>query len=178
MDIDPRLKAYAKAARTPAPDMPRTLLIGGGCGVGKTFAARAMFEWLTKSGREKPYLFTDWVNIISDRDDSLSAIFRDEAMYERCADAEARIARLARLHVLFIDDLGAEPAWMPPATMASGLCRIIEGREGRKQFTIITTNHTAQTLRPAYGDRLYSRLFVGGKKIILTGPDRRRIADE
>ncbi|MGW0837057.1 ATP-binding protein [Streptomyces prunicolor] len=87
-------------------------------------------------------------------------------------DGERELQTLARCPLLLLDDLGAAKTseWTEELTY-----RLINHRYEHMLPTLITTNLPTAELRTALGDRVASRLAEMTERVILTGPDRRRI---
>lgn len=76
--------------------------------------------------------------------------------------------------LLLLDDLTAELSdWDRKV-----LFRLIDARSAGRRLTIVTSNLTADTVRPALGARLASRLSHRLRLVELEGPDRRTYRDD
>jgi DNA replication protein DnaC len=87
-------------------------------------------------------------------------------------DTEAELERYRKLDLLLIDDLaaGKSSEWVEEATY-----RIINGRYEAMRPTIYTSNLPLDQLRDAIGDRIASRLAETCTRVVMEGPDRRRM---
>lgn len=132
----------------------RTLVITGPVGVGKSHLAYAMTN----------HAATDGVIV---------AAWTLQDLLDGLAGHDQETARLAHLvPLLLLDDLGAEdlPPWHGPKVTA-----LLDARYRAGLRQVVTTNETYNALRERYGDRTMSRLTGGCTRIVMAGPDRRRV---
>jgi DNA replication protein DnaC len=148
-------------------DAPGLLLLGG-VGRGKTWQAYGALRVVATTVR--PVRGAGW------RGPSFAAYTYADLMASlrprSGIDAEALIDRYRTLDVLLVDDLaaGKSSEWVEEATY-----RIINGRYEAMRPTIYTSNLPLDQLRDTIGDRIASRLAETCTRVILDGPDRRRM---
>jgi DNA replication protein DnaC len=144
---------------------PRSLLILGTTGVGKTYAAYAAIRLLAARG-----LPVKWEAMTAP---DLYARLRPRDGI----DSEGEYRKVADSELLMLDDLGAAKAseWTEEINY-----RLLNHRSAAGLPMIVTSNlpRTAAGGRPslslALGDRVMSRLAGMCQIVILRGPDRRR----
>jgi DNA replication protein DnaC len=140
-----------------------SVLIFGGCGVGKTHLSVAMAKRaFINSQKELPkkgfYNFTDVSN-------KVKSSFHDEADLSM----EAIIAEICKVPFCILDDIGITGT---KGAAFEALYVIVNRRYENLLPTIYTTNLDLQGLQEAYGDRIASRLS-SCTRINLDGEDRR-----
>lgn len=138
----------------------RSLLIVGTTGTGKTDQAYGAVRSLLAAGvrlRWRAITAADLYAELRPRPDH---------------DGERELRDLSRCPLLILDDLGAAKTseWTEEITM-----RLINYRYNEMLPTLITTNLGVAELRERIGDRVASRLSQMTDKVILNGPDRRRV---
>lgn len=147
-----------------------SLLLLGPTGTGKTHnaygavAAAVKVAWQTRAGI---YRMPRWIALThADLCASLRPRGRDH-------DPEAELERYRRYDLLMVDDLGAAKSteFVEEATY-----RLVNGRYEDMRPSIFTSNLAPGELREAVGDRIASRLVETCTRVVLDGPDRRRIA--
>lgn len=149
-------------------DAPGLLLLGG-VGRGKTWQAYGALRIVATAVR--PVRGAGW------RGPSFAAhTFADlmASLRPRSGvDTEALISRYRSLDMLLVDDLaaGKSSEWVEEATY-----RIINGRYEAMLPTIYTSNLPLDQLRDTIGDRIASRLAETCTRVVLDGPDRRRLS--
>lgn len=136
------------------------LLLWGGVGTGKSFAAACIANYLLD--RKVPVVMTSFVKI-------LSAIQKDSGQEEHI------IARLNRAKLVIFDDLGAERG--TPFGIEK-VYSIVDSRYRRQLPMIVTTNLTMDEMkadRDVNFSRIYDRLFETCYPMQFTGPSWRRV---
>lgn len=123
----------------------KNYLLLGNVGVGKTFAILCLMAELSPSRTHKRILASDFATLVHAHD-------------------AASLARLQRVQVLFLDELGSEPMMegklsnFQKSNFVSALEQLIDYRHLHNLKTFIASNHTAESFKVAYGDRICSRL--------------------
>lgn len=139
---------------------PRSCILSGPPGTGKTRAAIAIGKRWDAAGRSWSYLPFDDLGR------------RVRATYSNADETEADIvAGLAKWSLLMIDDVGA----VTVTDFVRGLLHtVIDARYRAMLPTLIATNLTAAELPAAIGERAIDRLREGGGKVIVfPGPSLR-----
>lgn len=161
---DPRVIAWceqiAAASQQPEGGSPRSLLITGPTGTGKTWQAYGAVKWLVTAG-------------VVGRWDAVTAPGLFARLRPRDGgDSEAEYERLASVPLLLLDDLGAakESEWTEEVTY-----RLVNHRSAWVLPTVFTTNLPADKLKEALTERVFSRLMECDR-VPLKGADRRRDA--
>ncbi len=136
-----------------------SLLIVGTTGTGKTHQAYGAVRSLLSAGVRLRWEATTTPD--------LHARLRPRSGH----DPERELHVLSRSPLLIVDDLGAakQSEWTEELTY-----RLIDRRYTEMLPTLITTNLPIGALRDAIGDRVASRLAEMTRRVVLTGPDRRR----
>lgn len=146
-----------------------SLLILGPTGAGKTWNAYAALRRGTiaalRPNRAGHYLIRQWKAITF-------ADFLASMRPSRHGDPETTIAELRRVPLLMIDDLGIAKG---SEFVEECTYRLISGRYDDQRPTIYTTNLPLSGLKDALGDRIASRLAETCVRVVIDGPDRRRI---
>ncbi|MEW1550205.1 ATP-binding protein [Streptomyces tsukubensis] len=165
----PQVTAWADqvaGAGRPGPGGPGiaegpSLLIAGPTGTGKTYQAYGALRALLTRGVRLRWEATT------------SADLHARLRPRNGHDAERDLQTLARCPLLLLDDLGAAKTseWTEELTY-----RLINHRYEHMLPTLITTNLPIPELRTALGDRVTSRLAEMTERVILAGPDRRRLS--
>ncbi|EGJ77909.1 hypothetical protein STTU_5120 [Streptomyces sp. Tu6071] len=145
----------ARAAVTTGP----SLLLAGPTGVGKTHEAYGAVRALADAG-----LAVRW-------EATTAADLYAELRPQPGSDPERVLARVSRVPLLLLDDLGAARSseWVEEITY-----RLINRRYNHELPTLITTNLPIRDLRATLGDRIASRLAEMTDRVVLDGADRRR----
>lgn len=174
------VKAFIRAARAGDVSVPRTLIIQGPAGTLKTqcvTGAVRWFRWMNRQPDVTDYVLAEMVRVNSQTQPrgSLAGLFTMSGSFTEAQEAGDAIREMLPPRALFIDDLGAEPAWCSPRTMASGLSDLLDARWVAGKFTCITTNLTGKEILAKYEARLHSRCVIGAQSVILGGHDRRAI---
>lgn len=138
------------------------VLVSGKTGVGKSYLACALGQFGCRRGfrvlyRRLPRLFAEL------------ALAKAEGTYHR------RLAKLAKVHVLILDDFGLGPGLKD--AHRHDLLEVMEDRYGRSS-TIITSQldvgHWHEWIGdPTVADAILDRLVHNAYKLKLTGPSRR-----
>jgi DNA replication protein DnaC len=144
---------------TSRPDPP-SLLLAGKVAMGKTWQAYGAL-------RAVAYLdpTTAWVA-------TTFADFTASLRPRPNVDTEAEMDRYRSAGVLLLDDLGAGKGseWVEEVTY-----RLVNHRYDAMRPTIWVTNLGPDELRGCVGDRIASRLAETCTRVVLDGPDRRRL---
>lgn len=156
------------------PAEAKGLLLFGATGTGKTHQAYGALRLIgthTKSYRQhKGDPFDRWTETYWDAFTmaDLNASMRPGG--DR--DPENTLMRNRAMDLLLIDDLAAARTseWVE-----EHLYRLINGRYEDMRPTMFTTNLDPAALRDALGDRMASRLAESCVRVVLDGPDRRRV---
>lgn len=151
---DPAVLAWCDAF----PESPRSLLILGRTGVGKTYQAFGALRTLAQRG-----VTAEWLAVTAP---DLYALLRPR----EGTDAEGEFRRYADTPLLVLDDLGAnKPSeWTEEVTY-----RLIGHRYDAMTPCLITSNVPVADLRKVLGDRVASRLTEMCQPVVLRGTDRR-----
>lgn len=136
-----------------------SLLLLGPVGVGKTYAAYGLVQWLLDHDLFRDIRVTTAVE--------LYAALRPRPN----VDAEEVFETYAHADLLFVDDLGTGKVteWVEEINY-----RLIDYRYNRELTTIFTSNVPPKELVERLGDRATSRLSQMCDQVILKGQDRRR----
>jgi DNA replication protein DnaC len=164
----PEVRDWVKGLVTRAVEERRTipqirsgpsLMLVGGVGTGKTFAAYGAVRALTMSGIRCPWFFTTAAD--------LYAQLRPGAVN----DAEAVLRRHSRIALLVLDDLGASKGseWTEEINY-----RLINYRYEHELPTLVTSNVPPKEIPTVLGTRVSSRLSEMATRVVLRGSDRRR----
>jgi DNA replication protein DnaC len=139
---------------------PKSLLITGSTGTGKTWQAYGAIRRLVMAGA-----FDRWEAVTAPE---LFARLRPRPG----ADSEAEYDRLAAVPLLLLDDLGAakDSEWTEEVTY-----RIVNHRSAWVLPSVYTTNLDADMLKATLTGRVFSRLLECDR-VALKGTDRRRDA--
>lgn len=148
---DDTTRIIAEVARHLTGPSPNGLLFCGTTGNGKTTLVMAIqnaVAWLRAHGMLPSELMQydlDTVRMVEAR--HVAATYKVEK------------ARLMRIGVLAIDDVGTEPAEVIDyGNVMEPITELIEARYARGLFTIVTTNLTGGELRQRYGVRMVDRM--------------------
>lgn len=157
-DCDPEV------ARWFSEGMPAGLLLQGGFGAGKTFAACAVLARAAWSGTV--------------RFATADAMLRDcRSAFDGRESERAVLGRYLCCGVLAIDDLGKErlTEWGLAALFA-----VVDGRGGRGLPTVVTTNYSGRDLLAKMtvgGDATTAKAIISRmgayRRVVVGGPDRR-----
>jgi len=91
-------------------------------------------------------------------------------------DTEGALLRLMRSPLLLLDDLGAAAKVTPWSDDV--LYRLVTHRYERRMPTIVTSNLKPSDLSRQLGDRVASRLTEMTVRVLISGPDRRRLKND
>ena len=139
-------------------------LYGAACGTGKTTLANAMctlvnyiFDSVFSSERKTVYRTTA-INLVK--------------MY---SDNPEQYKRLANQELLFVDDLGTEPASIKIyGNEFSPVTELIYNRYEKQQWTIVTSNLSDEQIKERYGARIDDRIREMFDKIHFQGQSYRK----
>lgn len=151
-------------------DHKRSVVLTGDVGRGKTHLACAMA--LTAVERFLPVRFV----AVPDLMDDLRARFDDGAQEQ----SQVLFARVARTHVLVLDDVGKE---QDTAWTRERVSTLLDARYRTQLPTIVTTNFSHRDIANRYGAPLADRLFdwqwvpVGGVSMRREMAERSRAAE-
>lgn len=152
------------------PKLAPGLLLLGPTGTGKTWtaygavAAAVRAAWPTRVGG---YRMPRW-QALTHAD--LCASLRPRG---RDYDPESELTKYRQLDLLMVDDLGAAKS---TEFVEEASYRLVNGRYEDMRPSIFTSNLAPNELREAVGDRIASRLVESCVRVVLAGPDRRRVA--
>lgn len=150
------LQGYRQARRDGVP--PRSLVILGETGTGKTWTAAAIARALLVEDTV-PVAFTTSTEFLASLRPSVAGLDADMQLY-------------ALTPVMVLDDLGSERTteWG-----SEQLYRLAHDRSHNDRPTIVTSNLSGQEIHANYDRRTVERLFGGAQLIQITGPTRRRL---
>ncbi|MFJ1695692.1 ATP-binding protein [Streptomyces sp. NPDC088252] len=150
------------------PETAGSLLLTGTTGTGKTYQAYGALRRIAAAG---PRTY----EIVATTAADMYGLLRPNGS---ARGTEGELARLCRVPLLLLDDLGSAKAteWTEEVTY-----RLINERYNACRPTLYTSNLPAKSvdgrdLTAALGERIVSRLSEDTHVIAMTGPDRRRIA--
>ena len=147
------VRKWADGIRDRVEKTPRFLLLCGGVGVGKTFAAAlAIVELGFGVAVRAPELGQ-----------------RVDPWRHELKDGVQRLDLTQGLIV--VDDLGTERA--DDSRFADAFARLVDERQASR-YMLITTNLTRALIRPRYGDRIADRLNHSGLAIEIAGESMRK----
>lgn len=158
--VTDRADVLAWAAQFAAdPATAPSLLLLGPTGTGKTHQAYAAAR-VALTARKATWLATTATDMF--------ATLRPRTG----VDTEAVMDRYRNTMLLLIDDVGVakQSEWVEEVTY-----RVLNGRYEQMRPTVITSNLVLPDLKHALGDRVASRLAETSVRIVLDGPDRRRL---
>lgn len=137
----------AKAAQWLTGDYKPGLLIYGGVGNGKTTLAKAICE-------------TIGILYDSAYSNERKGVYRISALeVAKCASDPESFTRLRNQEMLFIDDVGTEPASVKSwGNEISPVTELLYSRYDRQLFTIMTSNLDDKKLEDRYGLRIADRM--------------------
>lgn len=161
-------------------DEQSILVLAGGVGTGKTFAALAAFHFGCRGGTHRGDRYTlpeQWSNTALMKAKDI-AVYLDPWKEER--EQGLKPHRADESVQMLIDDLGMErvddnrflPALETIIDTRRGATHFVDG-VARPRKTILTTNLTATRFRERYGERVASRINESGDYVMLTGKDLR-----
>ena len=144
---EPTMTKIAKAAKWLTGDYKPGLLLYGGVGNGKTTLAKAICK-------------TIGILYDSDYSNERKGVCRISALeVAKCASDPESFTRLRNQEMLFIDDIGTEPASIKSwGNEISPVTELLYSRYDRQLFTIITSNLNDKELEERYGLRIADRM--------------------
>jgi DNA replication protein DnaC len=148
----------ARRAAGALPDAPRSLVILGETGTGKTWTACAIARAL---------LVEDTIPVTLVTVAEMLAELRPAV-----GGLDVDMAQFALAPVLILDDLGME---RPTEWVAEQLYRLAHERSHNGRPTIITSNLTGAQIKERYDVRTVQRLFGGARLIQIAGESRREM---
>jgi len=153
------VRAWAATFARQDPD-PRSLLIAGPVGSGKTYQAYGALRAATSCGRNVVFQAVPFADFCAE-------------LRPSGTDPEGALRRYRDAELLLVDDLGAakNSEWVEETTY-----RLINARYEAMRPTIFTTNLALPQLAGGLGDRIASRLVEICDVVPLVGADRRRRA--
>lgn len=143
-------------------ETPRSAVLTGGVGRGKTFFLFALLHALFKAGK------ASIGNVRFYRSIDLDSLL--VSGYEKYKSNEFLIQSLTELDYLFLDDFGIG---RETSKAERDYYDIIDRRTSLNKITIISTNLDANSLKKLFGDRIFSRLRES-VFIEFNGPDLRK----
>ena len=141
------MEMIAKAAKWLTADLKPGLLLYGGVGNGKTTLAKAICK-------------TIGILYDSAYSNERKGVCRISALeVAKCASDPESFTRLRNQEMLFIDDIGTEPASIKSwGNEISPVTELLYSRYDRQLFTIITSNLNDKELEERYGLRIADRM--------------------
>lgn len=132
---------------------PKTVLLTGHAGAGKTTLATAAYRQLLEAGGHRTGLWLPVARLVA-------AATRESRLGE-----EPRVLGQARrCSVLLLDDLGAEPRGdLSRATVDD----VVSGRHREQRWTIVTSGLSAEQLTERYGAGVTRRLTERGRSSVV-----------
>ena len=148
-------------------DPVRSYMLTGAPGIGKTYAAYGILQFLSMDPRISLAAYS-WPKVLLELRRSYNMRRGDERPGDEIVDA------LRQAEVALIDDLGAEKfsdanqAWLQELLFV-----ILDDRWAECRQTILTSNLSAEQLEPYLGGRVVSRIVGMCKTLALKGRDWR-----
>ena len=138
------------------------LILQGSFGNGKTSSAKSIMKVIRSNNFKLRSSEND-----TDAKDLSMAEFDAATLFEDLVYKRIDKDKLYTMPVLFIDDLGVEPAcYNHFGTVLTPIQDLIRARYDRGLITVITTNLTAQMIRESYGERIFDRLKESSERIL------------
>lgn len=139
-----------------------SLLLQGDTGLGKTFLASAVGNFVVAAKRTVVYFtFSEFMDLVR-----LQKFNEDEEGYRE------GLQRLLDADLIILDDLGAEKV---TDFVAQELFNMINHRLNRQMPMVVSTNLRPDEMLDYYGERIGSRLLFGFEALQLRGQDVRRV---
>ena len=146
--------AEAKRIAESFPNIPSTLLFLGKTGTGKTHLSTAIAKTLIEKG----------VEVLYDSSQNIVSAFEADRFKSGYSVYEPKGDKYLECEFLILDDLGTE--FVNQFTL-SCIYNLVNTRQNKGLFTIISTNLSPADLQTKYEDRIYSRLMGCDSKILL-----------
>lgn len=143
---------------------PRTALIVGGAGAGKTWGTLA---YMTSKAEARGNCKVEYVNA------AFVTAFRLSEMFHNQKKFQAELDELLRKKHLLIDDLGAEPSGFRGSDFIAYFDYLFSERHRFRRSTYLTSNATLENIKNMYGDRFVSRFNDMGEYLETTDGDMR-----
>lgn len=142
--------------------VPRSIILQGKSGVGKTFLTNCIANEILKRSYSVLYLSAI----------DFSQILTDIAFHNKDVTSETRFQAdyIFNCDLLIIDDLGTE---VTNSYKSSNLFNCLDKRINTNKSTIISTNLSARELREIYSERIFSRIIGNFTYLKLFGADLR-----
>ncbi len=156
-DVYRRMKENLETAKKFAENFGQgytTLMFIGPTGTGKTHLSTAIAKSLIERGHE----------VVYDSVQNIMRAFENDRFRSGYGHYEPEGDKFLECELLIIDDLGTEFATQ---FTLSCLYNIINTRQNKGLFTIISTNLNATELTKKYEDRIYSRFLGSDSKVLM-----------
>ena len=141
-----KIVADAKAFTESFDSSPRSILIYGNTGVGKTFLTNCIAKELLDSAHHVVYMTSHGL---------FEAFEAHRFNHEEATEDASLYDYIFRCDLLIIDDLGTE---LSNSFTNSMLYTCLNERQLRQKSTIISTNLSLEQLRDRYSERIFSRI--------------------
>lgn len=141
-----KIVADAKAFTENFDTTPRSILIYGNTGVGKTFLTNCIAKELLDSAHHVVYMTSHGL---------FEAFETHRFNHEDSAEEASLYDYIFRCDLLIIDDLGTE---LSNSFTNSMLYTCLNERQLRQKSTVISTNLSLEQLRDRYSERIFSRI--------------------
>lgn len=153
----------SKASKWLTGDYKVGLILYGGVGNGKTTLARSICELIDILSNASEWTETGVVKV--------SAL----ELSKMIIDAPDKYKKLKETELLFIDDIGTEPACVKSwGNECSPLTELIYSRYDNQLFTLATSNLNDAELKERYGLRISDRLNEMFEKVYFPGSSYRK----
>ena len=144
-DVMKELLSDCKKFASDFPKGNKNLLFFGGAGLGKTFTSSAIANEVMKKGHTVIYMTA--ADIFA---------YLEDIRFSRADDNTKKLMQqIMEVDLLIIDDLGTE---FMNAYTDTEFFRILNSRIMNEKSMIISTNHSLQSLKKSYSERIFSRI--------------------